>query len=115
MAKNRTTEKQSNKISPKPAKAAPRSPVKSTKAATKTVKGTPKKENLITRIRNYFHNVRLEIKRTTWPTRTEVFHMSLVVVAALLFFGVLIFALDSILYTLVDLYSQLYSIIGAGA
>ncbi|NLG10319.1 MAG: preprotein translocase subunit SecE [Coriobacteriaceae bacterium] len=115
MAKNRTTEKKSNNTSTKVAKPAPKSPVKSTKTAAKTVKGTPKKESLITKIRSYFHNVRLEIKRTTWPNRTEVFHMSLVVVAALLFFGVLIFALDSILYTLVELYSKLYFVIGAGA
>ena len=111
MAKNRTEDRKPDKASAKPAKAASKAPVK----AAKNVKIAPKKENLFSKFRTYLHNVHLEIKRTTWPTKSEVFHMSLVVVGALLFFGVLIFALDSILYTLVDLYAQLYSIIGAGA
>jgi preprotein translocase subunit SecE len=77
-------------------------------------KSAPKKEGVISRIRNYFHNVRLEIKRTTWPTRQEVLNMSMVVVAALLFFGVLIFVIDTVMTQAVVWYSGVPDLIAGG-
>jgi preprotein translocase subunit SecE len=75
---------------------------------TKKVKGgAPKKEGFVKKIANYFHNVRLEIKRTTWPSRNEVLRMSLIVIGALLFFGVFIFIADWVMTNLLDLYSGL--------
>jgi preprotein translocase subunit SecE len=77
-------------------------------------KDSQKKPGVFKRIGTYFHNVRLEIKRTTWPTRPEVLNMSLVVVAALLFFGVLIFAVDSLMTEAVIRYSALPGMFAGG-
>lgn len=48
------------------------------------------------RIATFFNGVRSEMKRVTWPTRTDVIRWSGVVVGALLFFGVFVFVLDNI-------------------
>jgi preprotein translocase subunit SecE len=84
--------------------------VKSDKDQKKPAKGTkqaPKKDSIFKKIATYFRNVRMEIKRTTWPTRNEVLRMSLIVVGALLFFGVFIFLIDWAMTQLVELYSGL--------
>ena len=47
------------------------------------------------KIVDYIKNVRTEMKRVTWPTRPEVGRMSLVVIFALVFFGILIYIVDS--------------------
>jgi preprotein translocase subunit SecE len=77
------------------------------KQAKKTKAAAPKKDGIFKKITNYFHNVRLEIKRTTWPSRDEVLRMSLIVIGALLFFGVFIFIADWVMTNLLDLYSGL--------
>ena len=61
---------------------------KSSSAAQK-----PKKESSIV---TFLKGVRSEMKRVTWPTRTDVIRWSGVVVGALLFFGVFVFILDNI-------------------
>ena len=84
--------------------------VKSDKDQKKPAKGgktAPKKEGIFKKIANYFRNVRLEIKRTTWPTRNDVLRMSLIVVGALIFFGVFIFLIDWAMTQLLGLYSDL--------
>lgn len=48
------------------------------------------------RIATFFQGVRSEMRRVTWPTRTDVIRWSGVVVGALLFFGVFVFILDNI-------------------
>ncbi|MDR3136488.1 MAG: preprotein translocase subunit SecE [Coriobacteriales bacterium] len=80
------------------------------KAAAKVRDGkkTAKKPNLFRRAFEYFKAVRLEIKRTTWPTRGEVLNMSIIVIFALIFFGVLIFILDQVMITLLNLYGQIF-------
>lgn len=60
----------------------------------KTEKKPVKKEP--GRIATFFQGVRSEMRRVTWPTRTDVFRWSGVVVGALLFFGVFVFVLDNI-------------------
>lgn len=58
---------------------------------TKAVeKAKPKKERF-----RFLKAVRAEMKRVTWPTRPEVIRWSIVVVAALLFFGLFVFVLDN--------------------
>ena len=47
------------------------------------------------RIATFFQGVRSELRRVTWPTRTDVIRWSGVVVAALIFFGVYVFILDN--------------------
>lgn len=44
-------------------------------------------------------NVRAEMKRVTWPTRTDVFRWSGVVIAALVFFTVFVVVLDNFIVT----------------
>ena len=62
-----------------------------TKSSTAAQK--PKKES---RLMTFLQGVRSEMKRVTWPTRTDVIRWSGVVVGALLFFGVFVFILDNI-------------------
>ena len=47
----------------------------------------------------FLHDVRAEMKRVTWPSRTDVIRWSGVVVAALLFFGVYTALLDNAIVT----------------
>lgn len=54
----------------------------------------PKKEHFI-----FLKEVRSEMKRVTWPTKPEVIRWSVVVVAALLFFGVYVALLDNAIAT----------------
>lgn len=56
---------------------------------------------------DYLKNVKLEMKRVVWPSRKEVGRMSAVVIVALLFFGVLIYVVDSVVVPLLDMYSAL--------
>ncbi len=47
----------------------------------------------------FFHDVKAEMKRVTWPTRNDVFRWTGVVVVALLFFGVFVAVLDNVIIT----------------
>jgi preprotein translocase subunit SecE len=82
-------------------------PTKDSHKSSKGGKSAPKKENILTKIVSYFKNVRLEIKRTTWPTRDEVLRMSLIVVGALIFFGVFIFIIDWVMTWFVKFFGSL--------
>ncbi len=68
-------------------------PAKDTKAK-ETTKAKPKKERF-----KFLKAVRAEMKRVTWPTRTEVLRWSGVVVFALLFFGIYVAILDNWIVT----------------
>ncbi len=57
-------------------------------------KAKPKKQRF-----KFFHDVKAEMKRVTWPTRTEVVRWTGVVVAALVFFGVFVAVLDNLIIT----------------
>ena len=54
----------------------------------------PKKQRF-----KFIKDVRAEMKRVTWPTRTDVLRWSGVVVAALVFFGVYVAILDNLIVT----------------
>lgn len=60
--------------------------------------------------KGFLSNVRAEMKRVTWPTKPEVLRWSVVVVCALLFFGVCVAVLDNVIITPV-----LVGIAGLGA
>jgi len=47
----------------------------------------------------FLHDVKAEMKRVTWPTRSDVIRWSGVVVVALLFFGVFVAVLDNVIIT----------------
>ena len=64
-------------------------------ALTKSAEKKPVKKEP-GRIATFFNGVRSEMKRVTWPSRTDVARWSGVVVGALVFFGVFVFVLDNI-------------------
>ena len=47
--------------------------------------------------RLFLSEVRNELKRVTWPSQKEVYATTIVVIATSVFFGLYLFALDSIL------------------
>ena len=47
------------------------------------------------RWRNFLHEVRVEMRQVTWPTRHEVFVTTWVVIVTVAFFGVFFFGVDS--------------------
>ena len=51
----------------------------------------------IERMRLFLSEVRNELKRVTWPSQKEVYATTVVVIATSVFFGIYLFALDSIL------------------
>lgn len=65
----------------------------SKKAAQKKAE-KPKKKRF-----KFLREVKAELKRVTWPTRTEVLRWTGVVVAALVFFGVFVAVLDNLIVT----------------
>ena len=59
-----------------------------------------KKEEKPKKVRfQFLHDVRAEMKRVTWPSRTDVIRWSGVVVGALVFFGVYVAVLDNAIIT----------------
>ena len=63
-------------------------------AAAKKEEKKPKKVRF-----QFFRDVKAEMKRVTWPTRTDVIRWSGVVVGALVFFGVYVAILDNVIVT----------------
>ena len=49
---------------------------------------------LATRIREFYHAIKLEMAKTTWPTRTEVWSTTVVVLLAIIFFGFYLWGVD---------------------
>ncbi len=77
------------------------------KAEAKKNKKERKGPKFFWKLVDYFKNVKVEMKRVVWPSKKEVGRMSAVVIFALVFFGVLIYVVDSIVVPLLDLYSSL--------
>lgn len=46
------------------------------------------------RFRNFLGDVKTELKKTSWPTRKEVYGTTLVVILTLFFFGLYLFVVD---------------------
>ena len=67
-----------------------------------TTKGTAKgvAAGRIEHVRLFLSEVRNELKRVTWPSQKEVYATTVVVIATSVFFGLYLFALDSILLAL---------------
>ena len=63
-------------------------------ASAKKSDEKPKKKRF-----KFFREVKAELKRVTWPTRADVLRWSVVVVAALVFFGVFVAVLDNAVIT----------------
>jgi preprotein translocase subunit SecE len=52
--------------------------------------------------RNFFQEVRSELKRVTWPSRREVYATTVVVILTSILFGVYLWGLDLILSAAVE-------------
>ena len=48
------------------------------------------------RIRDFYHAIKLEMAKTTWPTRTEVWSTTVVVLIAIVFFGFYLWGIDRV-------------------
>lgn len=48
------------------------------------------------RIREFYHAVKLEMAKTTWPTRNEVWSTTVVVLIAIVFFGFYLWGIDRV-------------------
>ncbi len=48
------------------------------------------------RMRNFLHEVRVEMKQVTWPTWPDITATTLIVLLTVLFFGVYFFFVDSV-------------------
>jgi len=59
--------------------------------------------NKINKIRDYIKNVYYEMRKVTWPTRSEVTNSTIVVVVISMIVAVIIFALDTIFTTMLGL------------
>lgn len=46
------------------------------------------------RISTFYHDVKLEMRKTSWPTRNEVWSTTLVVLIAIVFFGFYLWGVD---------------------
>jgi preprotein translocase subunit SecE len=54
-------------------------------------------------IRQFIHEVALEMKKVSWPTRTEVVNTTMIVVVALFFFAAFLFLADIVLTYAIEL------------
>ena len=54
------------------------------------------------RARLFLSEVRNELKRVTWPSQKEVYATTVVVILTSLFFGVYLFAIDTMFFNLVQ-------------
>lgn len=72
---------------------------KQAKAVEKKVEKAPEKKTAKKRRFGFLKDVRSELKRVTWPTKQDVLRWSVVVVVALVFFGVYVAALDNVIIT----------------
>ncbi|MFZ7134705.1 MAG: preprotein translocase subunit SecE [Eubacteriales bacterium] len=63
--------------------------------AKKEVKKDNKKPGIIKRTTMFFRSVWFELKKVTWPTRSELVQHTSVVVGIVLIMTVLVFAVDS--------------------
>jgi preprotein translocase subunit SecE len=64
------------------------------KSATERRAAAPTRERERTSPREFFSEVRGEMRKVAWPTRPEVINSSMVVIIAVIFMGAVIFGLD---------------------
>ncbi len=61
------------------------------------------------RWRTFLHEVRVEMRQVTWPTRHEVFVTTWVVIVTVAFFGLFFFGVDSSMSWLVQRIIKLFA------
>ena len=77
------------------------------KAEIKGKDGKPAKPGLWARFVTYCKDVKSEMQRVVWPTRKELVNASLIVIGALVFFGVYIAIIDNIVIIPLDAIASL--------
>jgi preprotein translocase subunit SecE len=60
------------------------------------------------RFGNFLKDVRSELKKVTWPSRTEVYSTTIVVIAATIFFGFYLFLMDIVFSWLIGKIQTLF-------
>ena len=53
-----------------------------------------KPSSLLGRIQEFYHQVKLEMRKTSWPTRGEVWSTTVIVLIAVVFFGFYLWGVD---------------------
>ncbi len=91
--KQKTAEDQSSK------KASQNSVVKQNKKQN-VKKSQDKQPGSFKRFGSYLKDVRHELHRVVWPTRSDVLNYTMVVLATLIFFGIFIYIIDSLIIPL---------------
>lgn len=61
----------------------------------KVERSSAKKTGFFARARNYFSDVRTEMHRVVWPSRTELKNYSVAVTATLIVFGLIVWLVDT--------------------
>ncbi|MCI0487918.1 MAG: preprotein translocase subunit SecE [Blastocatellia bacterium] len=51
---------------------------------------------LVGRVGEFYNNIKLEMRKTTWPTRSEVWSTTVVVLMAVIFFGFYLWGVDKL-------------------
>lgn len=64
------------------------------------VTGSP--QGPIQKLKNYYHDVVVEMKKVSWPTRQETINTTIVVIVAVFFFGFFLFGTDIVLSYLIQ-------------
>lgn len=64
---------------------------------------TAKKPNIVRRVVDYLRDVRVEMRRVVWPTRSDIVNLSIVVITTLAIFITLIFVFDQAVVNIVGL------------
>jgi preprotein translocase subunit SecE len=67
-----------------------------------------------TRVSQFFHDVRVEMRRVSWPTANEVKNTTIITIVAVIFFAVYLFAVDWSIVLLGRLFTWLLGLIGIG-
>lgn len=49
------------------------------------------------RAAEFYNDVKLELSKTSWPTRSEVFNTTIVVIVAVIFFGFYLWGVDRLI------------------
>lgn len=63
-----------------------------------------KKDGIFRRIGKSVKGVKSEFKKVVWPTKKQLVNNTLIVIAALIIIGLVIFGLDTLFTTLVNIF-----------
>ena len=82
-------------------------PSKAEKA--KKEKKAEKKPGFFARIRRWFHELKVELKKVVWPTKKQTVNNTLIVIACVVFVGIFIWLFDAVAGALIQALIHLFS------